>query len=131
MHRTDVEVKGSAVHGSGVYALRRFHKGDVVLRWDTSQRVAREEGASYAEANGVYLHPYDQESCIVVQSPERYVNHSCDNNTEVVDFSDVAIRDIAAGEEITSNYETDGAGLTFQCRCGSLHCRAAIGSKAG
>ena len=123
----DIEVGQSVIHGTGVYALRAFRKGEAVLCWDTSKRVPIKSVADYRRSEGAYLHPYDADSLFVVQSPERYVNHSCENNTEVRDFTDVAVRDIAVGEEITSNYETDGAGLSFQCSCGSLNCRGTIG----
>lgn len=123
----NLEIRKSVIHGSGVYALRSFGKGEVVLRWDTSQRVPKESGVKNRGPDAAYLHPFDADSQFVVQSPERYVNHSCNNNTEVIDFTDVAIRDISAGEEITSNYETDGAGLSFQCGCGSPNCRGTIG----
>jgi SET domain-containing protein len=48
--------------------------------------------------------------------------HSCDANTHVVGKSDVALRDIAIGDEITSDYidlETEN----FSCNCGSPNCR--------
>jgi hypothetical protein len=123
----DVELRPSLIHQRGVFALRAFKRGDVVLRWDVSQRVAADEVASLDAAHRAYLHPYDATTLVMVQSPERFVNHSCDHNTEVRGFSDVAIRDIAPGEEITSNYETDGAGVVFECRCGSPSCRKRIG----
>ena len=98
-----------------------------MLRWDTSQRVSKKTVANNRGSDDAYLHPHDADSMFVVQIPERYVNHSCDYNTEVMNFMDVAIRDISVGEEITSNYETDGAGLSFQCGCGSPNCRGTIG----
>lgn len=127
----DVEIRKSPIHGSGVYALRSFRAGEIVLRWDTSRRVPGERIADYMQRDGIYLHPYDANSYLIVQSPERYVNHSCKHNMEVTDFMDVAIRDIASGDEITSNYETDGAGLTFICRCGMPNCRGLIGVAEG
>ena len=123
-----VEIRSSGIHHLGVFALRSFKTGEVVLRWDTSHRVPAVQAAEYRDRPGLYLHPHDAGSFFVVQSPECYVNHSCAHNTEVKDFMDVAVRDIAAGEEITSNYETDGAGLCFVCRCGAQRCRGVIGA---
>lgn len=122
-----VEIRRSGIDGRGVFALRPFNAGEVVLRWDISKRVPRGEASALPDAEKNYLHPYDEESFVVVQPPERYVNHSCENNTWVRDFCDVAVRDISAGEEITSDYELDGAGLKFECRCGSAKCRGSIG----
>lgn len=123
----DVEIKPSRIHGRGVFALRNYRAGELVLRWDTSRRVSVDQASALEKVDGVYLHPYDATSFLIGQSPECFVNHSCDNNTEVHDFTDVAVRDIAEGEEITSNYETDGAGLSFACHCGSAVCRGIVG----
>ncbi len=62
-----------------------------------------------------------------MQSPERYVNHSCVANTQVKDFCDVAVRDISKGEEITSDY-SEGllSGFSMRCNCGSKNCRKII-----
>ncbi|HJU52955.1 MAG TPA: SET domain-containing protein-lysine N-methyltransferase [Pyrinomonadaceae bacterium] len=126
----DVEIKRSGIDELGAFALRPFKAGEVVLRWDVSRRVHRGQADDIPDSEKKYLHPYDEESLIVVQPPERYVNHSCDHNTEVRNFCDVAVRDIRAGEEITSDYEADGAGLKFVCRCGSAKCRGSIGNRA-
>lgn len=123
----DVEIRDSYIHLSGVYALRRFRAGEVVLRWDTSHRVPVEQAEEYAGKQDIYLHPFDLRAKFVVQAPECFVNHSCSHNTEVIDFMDVAVRDIEIGEEITSNYESDGAGLSFACSCGARNCRGVIG----
>jgi len=60
-----------------------------------------------------------------MQAPERYVNHSCNPNTKVNNFSDIAIRNIEIGEEITSDYS--GQGLEkFKCKYGSEDCKKII-----
>ena len=123
----DVTVDSSKIHARGVFAARAFERGEIVLRWDVSRRIATTDIHCLDVAERPYVHPYDATSVVLVQSPERFVNHSCDHNTEVVDFADVAVRTIAAGEEITSNYETDGARLSFDCSCGSPSCRRRIG----
>jgi|SRR5215469_182762 len=122
-----VEIRKSGIHHLGVFARRAFKAGEVVLRWDTSHRVPAGQASEYKQQPDLYLHPYDSFSFFIVQSPECYLNHSCDHNTEVKEFMDVAVRDIASGEEITSNYETDGAGLSFACSCGAQNCRGGIG----
>ena len=122
-----VEIKQSNINKSGVFATRNFKAGEVVLKWDTSKRFDNTEIATDSNSIDGHIHPYDEKTSFLVQSPECFVNHSCENNTEVHDFSDIAIRDIQAGEEITSNYETDGAGLSFICNCGAAECRKSIG----
>src|SRR5256885_16583427 len=57
----------------------------------------------------------------------RYINHACDPNCHTEQFGHtiwiVAIRDIAAGEELTFNY---GYGIDDEpvvpCHCGAKHC---------
>lgn len=123
-----VEIRPSQIEGRGLYALRNFAPGEIVLRWNVSQLIARELLDSLPNEERKYLHPFDECSLMIVQPPERYVNHSCNNNTEVREFCDVAIRSIAPGEEITSNYGSDGSGSKFICRCGTENCRGVIGS---
>jgi len=123
----EVEVRGSPIHGLGVYARRAFEADEVVLRWDTSRRLTAAEAASLPEGERRYTHPFDSETTLLVQPPERYVNHSCDNNTVVRDFCDVAVRRIPAGEEVTSDYAADGSGSRFVCACGARGCRGVVG----
>ena len=122
----DVEVRKSSIHDLGLYALRDFRAGEIVLRWNLSRLISRDELISLPEEERKYTHPFDAERILIVQPPERYVNHSCDNNSEVRDFSDVAIRNIAAGEEITSDYSTDKSGSKFYCSCGAENCRGRV-----
>jgi len=57
-------------------------------------------------------------------------NHSCDPTAGFVDGRPVlfALRDIAAGEEVTWDYSTSLSerGWTLDCRCGSLKCRGTV-----
>ncbi|MCK7501331.1 MAG: SET domain-containing protein-lysine N-methyltransferase [Comamonadaceae bacterium] len=62
--------------------------------------------------------------------PMRFTNHSCRPNARLcIDYGRVefyALRDIAAGEEITVDYgETHHAGR-LACRCGAAGCRGAL-----
>lgn len=123
---SDVEFRESKISGIGLFALRRFRRGETVTTWDTTHRVPREEVDLLSAADQKYLHPLDENYFIIVQPPERYVNHSCDNNTVVQGLSDVAVRDIEPGEEITSDYELDSSGTAFNCSCGAANCRGVI-----
>ena len=120
-------MRSSPIHGRGVYARRAFRAGEVVLRWDTSHLLSGAELASLPEPERLYTHPFDEHRVLVVQPPERYVNHSCDSNTAVRDFCDVAVRAIAPGEEVTGDYSSDGSGSKFTCSCGAANCRGTVG----
>ena|SRR5258708_36541219 len=120
----EVEVRNSGIHGSGLFARREFRKGEVVLRWKLDQRI--DDVAAVAPAERKFLHPLPDQTFVLLQAPERFVNHSCDNNTVVEELCDIATRDIQPGEEITSNYSADGAGQIFNCDCGAANCRKII-----
>jgi len=126
----DVEVRKSTIHGLGLYARRAFRAGEIVLRWNLSRLISKNELASLPEHERRYTHPFDAERILIVQPPERYVNHSCANNTVVRDFCDVAVRPIEAGEEITSDYSTDESGSKFTCSCGAENCRRTVGKES-
>jgi SET domain-containing protein len=123
----DVEIRESGIQGRGLYARRAFDPSEIVLRWDLSHTIPNDRLPELSEDERRYTHPLDNERTLIVQSPERFVNHSCDGNTEVQDFCDVAVRRIEAGEEITSDYGTVGAAVSFECKCGSPKCRKIIG----
>jgi SET domain-containing protein len=122
-----VEVRQSRTQGKGLYASKAFAPGEVVLRWDLSKTISREQLASLSPDELRYTHPLDNERVLIVQPPERFVNHSCNNNTEVRDFCDVAIVPIECGDEITSDYGSDGSAVSFECQCGCTNCRGVIG----
>ena len=126
MTKAEVEVRPSLIHGMGLLARRAFEPGEIVLRWDLSRLIPKDEFALLSPAEQHYTHPFDEERLILVQPPERFVNHSCDNNTEVRNFCDVARRRISSGEEITSSYASDGSGSKFVCSCSSENCRGSI-----
>jgi len=64
------------------------------------------------------------DKCIFLEAPARYVNHSCDANTHVENFCDVASRDIKIGEEITGDYTSESVpSSSVKCNCGSDKCK--------
>jgi uncharacterized protein len=127
MKSDPVIVGKSRIQGKGVFAARDIMKGEVVLHRDNSEQLTAEqmnhlpvqEKENYVSfCNGKLTH---------MSEPERYVNHSCEPNTYVEDCYDVALRNIAKGEEITSDYASDGhTGKKMKCLCGSKNCRELI-----
>ena len=116
-----IEIRNSPISGKGLFAKKLIHKNSTVVAWHP-KILTREEANKLPELEKKhYLYP-DGKMMLWMQAPERYINHSCEPNTKVVGQSDVALRDIQPGEEITSDYmdlETE----SFQCHCGSNSCR--------
>ncbi len=117
-------VKKSRLSGRGVFASRTIKEGQIVLSWHP-KKISRQQAEALSRDEQHYLNIVDGEY-LYMQSPERYVNHSCDPNTKPSGYSDVAIRDIKKGEEVTSDYGNSSM-YKFQCDCGSPNCRGLVG----
>ena len=116
--------------GNAVYAAHAFTKGDFILRgW----------GPTTTERSK-YTIQVDNDLHMTPPIPMRYLNHSCSPNcgllirTGVEDIEIHALRPIAAGEELTLDYETfevEFQGLTGPCLCGSPSCRGTLVGYSG
>jgi hypothetical protein len=130
-------VIGETHLGQAVFAAAPFAQGETICRV-AGRRYARERVPAqlsgradrYVQvAPGEYLGPSG--------SLDDLVNHSCAPNAGLR-FADgrvelVAIRPIAAGEEIAWDYSTSLAaddGWQMACRCGAPECRGTIGAFA-
>ena len=105
MFSPDIVVKKSKIHGLGVFAGRNFQKGEVVLAWDVGHRVSKSQAQKMTKKMRSYLNRDVNGKLVLLQAPERFVNHSPKANTKVSKARDVAIRFIKKGEEITGNYD--------------------------
>lgn len=122
----NVIVKESRIHGKGVFALRDFKKGEVVLDWSDSPVLTPEEAEEVPDEEKKFIY-YGEGKLMMIKPPARFVNHSCDANTFIRDCGDIAKRDIKKGEEITEDYsEENNPHLRIECNCGSSKCRDVI-----
>ena len=122
----DVVVKDSNIEGKGVFANKDFKKGEVVLRWNISHRLTIDDVNKISDKEKRYVN-FHKGVYLFMQIPERYVNHSCEANTYIKDFCDIAKKDIKEEEEILSNYEEDNIpGNKMKCNCGSKNCKGII-----
>ncbi len=116
----DVVIKKSKIQGKGVFAGRNFKKGEVVLKWKLKV-LSKTDVDRLAKRQKHYLYKFGGKFYLQ-QSPEKFVNHSCDPNTKTKGFSDIAIKNIKKGEEITSKYTKASLPVGFKCRCGNKSC---------
>lgn len=130
----DVAVADSAIHGRGVFASRTFAAGDTVLVIDDSRVV---DGAHplRPELNECPWHCDYLAGGVVVlmKDPERHINSCCDPNTFVRTIAGrrhvIALRHIAAGDEISYAYIVNTAGgAIWECHCGATRCVGRIPS---
>jgi uncharacterized protein len=112
--------------GRGLFASQPIAAGVEILRFTgpvLSLNEVRARGQAAANALQVGIDRY-----LYLDEPGRLVNHSCSPNAAVVnDTTLVAIRGIAAGEEIRFDYSTTiSDGWTMPCRCGAPDCRGLV-----
>ncbi len=128
MKSDNVIVKNSNIGGKGVFALRDFKKGEIILHWDISHILSKEKVDEMTNDEKKYISFLDNKY-VIMQEPEKYVNHSCDPNTTAKNFCDVAIKNIKTGEEITADYTEElPPNTTMKCNCGSRNCKKVIRS---
>jgi SET domain-containing protein len=123
----NVVVKKSRISGKGVFSNRSFKKGEVILEMDDSH-VVTDQTELTKEQHELELDYLADGKIVIMQVPERYINHSCDPNSYVKTVSGIrkvfAMRDIQKGEEIVGDYSINGYNEgTFECHCGSKNCR--------
>lgn len=125
----------SPISGSGVFAAEPLSAGELVAVWGGKVYTAEEcerLGMVYPHCRthpislceGYYL---GSENLFEFDDAELF-NHGCDPNVGVRgQVVLVARRDVAAGEELTFDYETvEDAPVDFDCRCGSPGCRGRL-----
>lgn len=122
----DVEIKTSLIEGRGIFAKKDFNPGETVLVWDTSHELSEEEREALPQSEKPFTCRLNGK-WILVQEPERFMNHSCEANTISGEGKDVAVRAIAEGEEITADYRGEmKIGSRMDCHCGAASCNGYI-----
>ena len=139
-----IEVRGSPLHGLGVFATRRISKGTRIIEY-LGERVSHAEADRRYEDKEpgdahTFLFIVDTRTVIdagVGGNDARFVNHACAPNCESVIenrrvFID-AVRTIQPGEELTYDYQIQreagdppDVDEIFACRCGTESCRGSM-----
>lgn len=128
----DVQVRQSPIASRGVFATRDFCAGETVLLIDDSRVVNAEHPLDSSKGElAVHQDYLAGGRTVLMAEPERYINSSCDPNTWVHTRGGrrhvVALRAIAAGDEITFDYLLNcHGGVRWSCRCGSPRCRGVV-----
>ena len=103
----------SAIEGLGVFAAEPIAKGELVWRFDRrfDQLISKADLAAAPAHVREFLERYtyefhDDSDFVVLDADEgRYMNHADAPNVDLTDPEiGVAVRDIAAGEELTCDY---------------------------
>lgn len=131
IYSSKIELKKSEIHGKGAFAKTAIAKGEIVFV-KNGHILPNAEKCSHSVIDCYW--PIDDEYVLGARTDDEcekvklYINHSCDPNCGLQGINvGVAIRDIAAGEEITFDYSMlDNEEYSFICTCGSPRCRQII-----
>lgn len=122
-------IRSSAIHAAGCYTTAPIKKGSRVVEY-TGPRISKEEAdEKYQNSPTTYLFGLGNGSYVIDgHGTAMFINHSCDPNCETDESNGrvwvKALRDIAAGEELTYDYNLyDGEDEEAFCNCGASGCR--------
>ena len=124
-------IRSSDIHAAGCFTLDNIPKRTRVLEY-TGERITKAEGDTRYEGRPfTYLFGVgDGQVVIDGHGMAMFVNHSCDPNCETDEEGErvfiAAIRDIAAGEELTYDYCLYDGDDEAPCFCGSKSCRGSM-----
>ena len=129
-------IRSSEIHAAGCYTTRAIRKSRRVCEY-TGPRMTKEVAdLRYAERNVTYLFGYGTGNMVIDGfGTPMFMNHCCAPNCETEEQDErifvVALRDIAAGEELTYEYHLyDSDEATQDCFCGAPNCRGTMFSIA-
>jgi SET domain-containing protein len=132
----ETEVRKSSIAGRGLFAKAHIAagsivavKGGAVMEGAAWQLLEPQLGAAEIQvAEDLFIAPRSQEER---EGSMLFTNHSCEPNIALqgqIVFT--AMRDIAAGEELTHDWATtDDLDYEMICRCGTSTCRGVITGK--
>lgn len=125
-------IRSSRIHAAGCYTTAAIAKGTHVVEY-TGPIIEKDEAdLRYLGQPITYLFGIGDGSRVIDgHGTAMFVNHSCDANCETEEIDDrvwiVAIRDIAAGEELCYDYRLyDGDDEDISCNCGAERCRGSM-----
>jgi len=119
----DVEVKPAGAKGLGVFARRRFRRGEFIFRRRHGRVVRNDRLDRLSAAERRRLCELDRDRSAVLVGPGAFLNHSCDPNAMRSGVKVFARRDIPRGAEITIDYRLNAfGGERSRCLCGARAC---------
>ncbi|HEX4336048.1 MAG TPA: SET domain-containing protein-lysine N-methyltransferase [Polyangiaceae bacterium] len=127
--------KNSDIEGRGVFARKRFERGDLVIAYAPKQRRLDATDPEAIAASETKLTLLSERHFVIIPDvsvPGGWLsNHSCRPNAAVYSGGEgriQATRSIAPGEEVTIFYGwvTENEPSRDPCRCGAPGCRGFI-----
>jgi len=124
-------IRSSSIHAAGCYTTRPIRKGVRVCEYDGPRMSKAVADARYEDRFVTYLFACGGNTVIDGFGTPMFFNHCCNPNCETEDDNGrifiSTMRDIAAGEELTYEYNLyDSDEDTQDCYCGASNCRGTM-----
>lgn len=112
--------------GKTIFATHNIQAGYEIMHF-SGKRMNFTQAKALGK-NESYTLQIDNDTYLYLNSPEKYINHSCDPNCGLRGLTLIALRNIKAGEELFYDYSTTmlERSWTMQCKCGSPMCRKTV-----
>ena len=130
-------LRSSPVHGCGCYTIDPIRSGARVAEYDGPRMTKAEADERYANRDITYLFGVqDRDTVIDGFGTPMFINHCCEPNCQTEEDEEghvyiLALRNIAAGEELTYEYHLYDSDEDDQpCYCGKDACRGTMFSEA-
>lgn len=125
-------IRSSSIHAAGCYTTQPIKKGASIVEYDGPRFSKGEADERYRDRFVTYLFSTGNEGEVIDGfGAAMFINHCCDPNCETENLDGriwiVALRDIAAGEELTYEYNLhDSDEDEADCYCGTSKCRGTM-----
>jgi SET domain-containing protein len=122
-------IRSSSIHAAGCYTMRPIKKGVRVCEYDGPRMAKAVADFRYEGRFVTYLFACGGNMVIDGFGTPMFFNHCCDPNCETEQDENgrifiLALRNIAAGEELTYEYNLcDSDDDSQDCYCGAPSCR--------
>jgi SET domain-containing protein len=131
-----LELRQSKIHSMGCYTTTPITAGEQIIEYNGPRLTPNEANEFYEDDDRTYLFALDCGRYVIDGfGRAAFVNHSCEPNCETDEIDGrvwiIAMRDIAAGEELTYDYNLfDGEDDDeSKCACGARTCRGTLYSE--
>ncbi len=128
-------IRSSSIHAAGCYTMRALRRGERICEYDGPRFAKKVADERYAGRSITYLFSFGEDREVIDGfGTAMFLNHCCAPNCETEEETGHifirAIRDIAAGEELTYEYNLhDSDDEEGDCFCGAPNCRGTMFSE--
>ena len=132
LHKATILQYISEQIGMGVFATQDIPIGTIIVARDAFDIVISKDSFNKLSATLIsnaetYMYHDKNGNLILSWDNAKYMNHNCYPNTMITDYNfEIVIRDIKAGDEITTEYGLLNVQEDFNVYCGCPNCRKII-----